>query len=101
MKKFEEKTIQTKRVFKGKVISLQVDDVLLPNGKESKRQIVKHPGAVAVIALTADDRIVFVSQYQKPLERSLLELPAVTMEPNEAAEQTARSALEEETGCTT
>ena len=101
MKKFEEKTIQTKRVFKGKVISLQVDDVLLPNGKESKREIVKHPGAVAVIALTADDRIVFVEQYRKPLERSLLELPAGKMEPNEAAEKTARRELEEETGYTT
>lgn len=101
MKKFEEKTIHTKDVFTGKIISLQVDDVLLPDGKESKREIVKHPGAVAVIALTADEKILFVEQYRKPLERSLIELPAGKIEPNEAPAKTAIRELEEETGYTT
>lgn len=101
MKKFEERTLQTKQIFNGNIISLQVDDVQLPNGKTSKREIVKHPGAVAVIAMTDDDKFVFVEQYRKPLERSLIEIPAGKIEPNEAPEITALRELEEETGYTT
>lgn len=101
MKKFEEKTINTERIFEGKVISLQVDDVELPNGKTSKRELVKHPGAVAVIAITNDKKIVFVEQYRKPLERSLVEIPAGKLEPGEEPKTTALRELEEETGYTT
>lgn len=100
MNKFEEKTIQTKQIFNGRIISLQVDDVQLPDGTTSKREIVKHPGAVAVIALTEDDQLVLVEQYRKPLERSLLEIPAGKVEPNETPETTALRELEEETGYT-
>ncbi len=101
MKKFEEKTIHTKNIFTGNIISLQVDEVLLPDGKESKREIVKHPGAVAIIALTPDEKILFVEQYRKPLERSLIELPAGKIETNEDPGKTAVRELEEETGYTT
>ncbi|MFP3361410.1 ADP-ribose pyrophosphatase, partial [Planococcus sp. SIMBA_143] len=52
MKKFEEKTLNTESIYQGKIIDLQVDEVELPNGKTSKRELIKHPGAVAVIALT-------------------------------------------------
>lgn len=101
MKKLEEKTITTENIFTGQVISLQVDQVTLPNGKTSEREIVKHPGAVAVIPITTDGKIIFVEQYRKPLERSLVELPAGKIEPNEAPEITAVRELEEETGFTT
>ena len=98
MKKFEEKTIQSEQVFKGKVISLKVDDVTLPNGALSKREIVNHPGAVAVIAVTTDNKLILVEQYRKALERSIIEIPAGKLEPGEAPELTARRELEEETG---
>jgi|SRR5690625_301827 len=102
MKKFAEKTIRTKEIFNGKIISLKVDDVLLPDGNESKREIVKHPGAVAIIGITEENNnIVFVEQYRKPLERSLIEIPAGKLEPNEPPEITALRELEEETGYTT
>lgn len=101
MKKFEEKTLSTKEIFNGNIISLQEDTVLLPNGKTSKRELVKHPGAVAVIPVTKDNKILFVKQYRKPLERSLVEIPAGKMEPNEKPEITAVRELEEETGYTT
>lgn len=101
MKKFEEKTLSTKEIFNGDIISLQEDTVLLPNGKTSKRELVKHPGAVAVIPVTKDNKILFVKQYRKPLERSLVEIPAGKMEPNEKPEITAVRELEEETGYTT
>ena len=98
MKKFEEKTIRSEAIFNGKVISLQVDDVLLPNGKEGKREIIKHPGAVAVIALTKDHKLVVVEQYRKALERSIIEIPAGKLEAGEEPAVTARRELEEETG---
>lgn len=101
MKKFEEKTIASKHIFSGNIISVQVDDVVLPDGNHSKRELVKHPGAVAIIALTDDKRMIFVEQYRKPLERSLVEIPAGKIEANEAPNITAKRELEEETGYTT
>ncbi|ALC85904.1 ADP-ribose pyrophosphatase [Bacillus sp. FJAT-22090] len=101
MKKFEEKTIQTDLKYKGRIITLQVDEVLLPNGEKSNREIVKHPGAVAIIALTEDKKIVLVEQYRKALERSIIEIPAGKIEPGEPPEVTALRELEEETGYTT
>lgn len=98
LKKFEEKTLSSQKIFTGKVISLQVDDVELPNGKTSKREIIKHPGAVAVIAITDDGKIVMVEQYRKAMERSLVEIPAGKLEPGEEPLKTAERELEEETG---
>ncbi|MCJ7839396.1 NUDIX hydrolase [Lederbergia sp. NSJ-179] len=98
MKKFEEKTIQSKEIFNGKIIQLKVDDVELPNGKLAKREIVKHPGAVGIVPITKDGKILMVEQYRKPLERSLLEIPAGKLEPGEEPKTTAERELEEETG---
>lgn len=98
MKKFEEKSLRSNPVYEGKVISLKVDDVLLPNGKEAKREIVNHPGAVAVIAITKEGNLVLVEQYRKALERSIIEIPAGKLEPGEKPEYTAKRELEEETG---
>ncbi|MDQ0213766.1 ADP-ribose pyrophosphatase [Oikeobacillus pervagus] len=95
---FEEKTIRTEEIFKGKVIQVQVDDVELPDGKMGKREIVKHPGAVAIIPITNEGKIVMVEQYRKPLNRSIVEIPAGKLEPGEEPETTARRELEEETG---
>lgn len=101
MNKFNEQTISSTPIFEGKVIKLQVDDVTLPDGNTSKREIVKHPGAVAVIAITKDKKIVFVEQYRKALEKHLVEIPAGKLEVGEKPETTAKRELEEETGYTT
>jgi ADP-ribose pyrophosphatase len=101
MKKFEEKTIKSEQIFTGKIIKLQVDDVSLPNGETSTREIIKHPGAVAVIPITKDNKIVLVEQYRKPLEKSLVEIPAGKLEEGEDPETAAIRELEEETGYTT
>lgn len=98
MKKFEEKTIQSKSIYKGRVISLKVDDVTLPNGNTSSREIVNHPGAVAIIALTPDKKLILVEQYRKALERSIIEIPAGKLEKGEEPIHTAVRELEEETG---
>ncbi|RDW21987.1 NUDIX hydrolase [Oceanobacillus chungangensis] len=101
MKKFEETTIKSEQIFTGKVIQLHVDQVRLPNGETSTREIIKHPGAVAVIPITKDNKIVFVEQYRKPLEKSLVEIPAGKLEDGENPETAAIRELEEETGYTT
>ena len=98
MHKFEEKTIKTESVFNGKVINLQVDDVILPDGKKAKRELIKHPGAVCVIAITDEKKIVLVEQYRKALERPLVEVPAGKLEPGEEPSYCAERELEEETG---
>lgn len=98
MNKFEERTIGTTPIFSGKVIKVQVDEVALPNGATSKRELVKHPGAVAVIAVTNEGKIVLVEQYRKAMEKTLVEIPAGKLEPGEAPEMTAVRELEEETG---
>jgi ADP-ribose pyrophosphatase len=95
---FEEKTIKTEKIFSGKIISLQVDDVELPNGKHSKRELIKHPGAVAVIAITDEGKIVMVEQYRKALERDVVEIPAGKLEKGEEPALCAKRELEEETG---
>jgi len=100
MKKFEEKTIASERIYEGKVINLKVDEVSLPNGKTSKRELVEHPGAVAIVALTPENKIIMVEQYRKALERSIIEIPAGKLEKGEAPEYTAMRELEEETGYT-
>uniref|UniRef100_UPI00402B05D2 ADP-ribose pyrophosphatase n=1 Tax=Bacillus methanolicus TaxID=1471 RepID=UPI00402B05D2 len=97
-KLFEEKTIKTEQIFSGRVVKLQVDDVELPNGQTSKREIVRHPGAVAVIAITNENKIVMVEQYRKPLEKSIVEIPAGKLEKGEDPRITALRELEEETG---
>jgi len=98
MKKFEEKTTKTTPIYDGKIVKLQVDDVTLPNGNVAKREIIKHPGAVAVIAVTDEGKLVLVEQYRKALERSIVEIPAGKLEPGEEPIVTARRELEEETG---
>ncbi|MGZ9586840.1 NUDIX hydrolase [Paenibacillus marinisediminis] len=97
---FEEVTVDTQSIFKGKIISLQVDTVKLPNGSEATREIVRHPGAVAVLAIR-NDKMIVVEQYRKPLGKSEVEIPAGKLDPGELPEAAAMRELEEETGYTT
>lgn len=98
MERFEEKLISSKRLFDGRLIGVRVDTVKLPDGKQSTREIVEHPGAVAIIALTEDDELVLVRQYRRPTEEILLEVPAGVPQKGEAGEAAARRELAEETG---
>lgn len=94
---FYEETLETNQVFQGRIISLQVDTVRLPNGETATREIVRHPGAVAVLALI-DGKMLVVEQYRKPLERTQVEIPAGKLDPGEEPAEAAGRELEEETG---
>ncbi|MCM3637762.1 NUDIX hydrolase [Sporosarcina luteola] len=98
MNRFEEKTVASERIFEGKIISLRVDEVELPDGKRAKRELIDHPGAVAIIAITDEEKMVLVEQYRKALNRSIIEIPAGKIEPGEDIRVTALRELEEETG---
>jgi ADP-ribose pyrophosphatase len=100
MTDFTEKTIRSQSIFKGKIIELCVDEVELPNGKLATRELIKHPGAVAVIAVTDEGKLVLVKQFRKPLERALFEIPAGKLDPGEDPKACALRELKEETGYT-
>ena len=71
---FEEKTIARKEIFKGNIIDVYLDDVALPQGGTSQRELVFHPGGVGILAITPDNKIVLVKQFRKPLEKVILEI---------------------------
>lgn len=95
---FEEKTMKSDKIYEGKLLNLRVDTVEIPDKKYSKREIVEHPGGVAVIPVTSDNSIILVKQYRKAIERFLLEIPAGKLELNEEPRETATRELKEETG---
>ena len=94
----EEKTMKSEKIYDGKIVNLRIDTVELPDKKYSKREIVEHPGSVAIIALTEDNEILLVEQYRKSVERTVLEIPAGKIEIDEEPSETAKRELEEETG---
>jgi ADP-ribose pyrophosphatase len=84
-------------MFQGRMIRLDRDTVRLPNGAETTREVVRHPGAVAVVALK-DDNILLVRQYRYPIEQITLEIPAGKLDKGEAPLVCAERELREETG---
>src|SRR5665648_1157475 len=80
---FEEKTLSSEYIYKGKMINLRKDNVEIVNGKTSIREIVEHNGGVGLAVLTEQGKMVLVRQFRKPLERDILEIPAGKIEKNE------------------
>lgn len=91
-------TLTSRRGFDGKWIHVRIDEVQLPSGRVATREVVEHPGAVAIVALTPADEVLLLRQAHHPIQRVLLGLPAGTLEPDEAPEACARRELTEETG---
>jgi ADP-ribose pyrophosphatase len=83
----------SRRVFEGKQISVDVE-----RWGEREREVVRHPGAVAIVAVDAARQVTLVRQLREPARKQLLELPAGTREPDEEPLSTARRELEEEAG---
>ncbi len=92
-----ERTTSSRRTFEGRLIKVRVDDVELEDGRRSTREIVEHPGAVAILAWDGE-RLATVRQWRHPAERELIEIPAGTLDPGEEPLATAIRELAEECG---
>ena len=94
-----EQVLRTTELYRGPKIGLRVDSVRLADGRETTRAVVFHPGAVAIVPLLPDGRVVLIRQYRHATGEALLELPAGTRDqPGEAPLDTAARELLEETG---
>lgn len=93
-----ESTLGSIRIYDGKLLKINVDRVRLPDGSLSAREYVVHPGAVCIIALLADGRVVLERQFRYPHHRAFIELPAGKIDPCEDPLATAKRELQEETG---
>lgn len=98
MDQLREEVIFSKIAFQGKLLTLRVDTVRLPDGRESTREVVVHPGAVAMVPLLGADQVLLVRQWRTAAGRALLEIPAGTLSPGEAPEDCAARELMEEIG---
>jgi ADP-ribose pyrophosphatase len=93
-----ERALESRCLYEGRVVTLRVDRVLLPSGKEGRREVVEHAPAVAILAETEDKRLLLVRQYRHPVGGEILEIPAGIVEDGEAPAETAARELQEETG---
>jgi ADP-ribose pyrophosphatase len=93
-----ERIIESQPIYQGRIVRFRVDTVALPDGSTTSREIIGTPGAVVILPLTDDGQVRMVRQYRSAVGEFLLELPAGTLEPNEAPEQAAPRELAEETG---
>lgn len=94
----KEETVSSEEIYDGKIVHLYKDVVRLVNGRNAVREVVRVPGAVAIVALTDEGEALMVRQYRYPFGRALLEVPAGKLDPGESPEDCARRELSEETG---
>lgn len=94
----QETIISTEELYKGRVVNLLIHKVLLPDGTESKREIVRHPGAVAIVAFDSQQMVLLVRQFRLAAGQIMHEIPAGTLNQDEEPQACAIRELQEETG---
>ena len=91
-----ERTLESTFHYQGTILSLRKDEVELPNGRRTVREVVEHSDSVCMVPLDAEGNVLLVRQYRKPTESALLEVPAGGIEPGETPEEAALRELQEE-----
>ena len=94
----KEITRKSQIIYKGKLVNLRLEEVLLPDERIASREIIEHPGSVVIIPLLENNKIVVIKQFRKPVEQVLYELPAGKLEKGEDIAKCAERELLEETG---
>jgi len=85
-------------IYEGRAVKLRIDTVQNASGQETTREIVGHADCVAIVAIDAEDNVLLVKQFRKPVEKELLEIPAGGIDPGEDAETAVCREMQEETG---
>lgn len=93
-----ETTLESRLVYEGHFLKVSRDRIRLPDGRESAREFIRHPGAVMIVPLLDDGRLLLERQYRYPMERVMLEFPAGKLDPGEDKLACAQRELLEETG---
>ncbi|HHT9119883.1 MAG TPA: NUDIX hydrolase [Candidatus Hypogeohydataceae bacterium YC41] len=93
-----EKTIKSELIYGGKKLRLYRDEVELPSGGKALREVVEHPGSVAMVPIIKEGEVLLIRQYRYAVKGYLYEIPAGTLEEGETPEQCAIREMEEETG---
>lgn len=93
-----ETVLETETIYEGRLVRLYRATVRLPNGETSIREIVRHPGAVAMVPLTPQGEVILVQQFRLPSGQIMLEIPAGTLKPGEDPLPAAQRELQEEIG---
>ena len=93
-----EKILSTKRIYSGRIVTLDLCEVELPDGQHQLREIIRHPGATALIALDDQNRILLVRQFRSAAAQIMSEIPAGVVNPGEDPMTAAIRELQEETG---
>jgi ADP-ribose pyrophosphatase len=94
----EEETLSSKIAFNGEILNVRVDEIRLPGGRKSTREIIEHSDAVAVVPIDRNGNMILVRQYRRGAGKDLLEIPAGCVEPGENPEETVKRELQEEIG---
>ncbi|MEK6645308.1 MAG: NUDIX hydrolase [Candidatus Firestonebacteria bacterium] len=94
----KEKLVKRNTIYKGRILNFFVDDVKLPDGNKSTREVVQHPGAVTIIPLLNKYQVVLVKQYRYAIQKLTFEFPAGTLHKGENPLLCAKRELTEETG---
>ncbi|MFL3005653.1 MAG: NUDIX domain-containing protein [Candidatus Neomarinimicrobiota bacterium] len=98
MKSLEEKTIRTDKIYKGKLLDVRKDKVLLPNKKVGYREWIYHPGAACCLPVLPGNKIILIKQYRYAVKEESIEIPAGKLDLNENPKECAYRELKEETG---
>ncbi len=93
-----EKTLQSELIYGGRRLHLYRDEVELPSGKKTYREVVGHPGSVAVVPIVREGEVLLIRQYRYAIKTTIYEIPAGTLEKGETPEQCAIREMVEETG---
>ena len=90
--------MSNRQIYRGAVIEVVTEDVALPEGRSARLDLIRHPGAAAVVPFLSSEEVLLIRQYRHAAGGYILEVPAGKLDPGEAPETCARRELEEETG---
>lgn len=93
-----EERLSSRRAYDGHMLHVRADDVRLPSGRETVREMVEHPGSVIVLPVTTGNEVLLIRQYRYAVDKTVIELPAGLIDPGERPEDAAARELHEETG---